>query len=70
MVLTTKNEVLYLRECDVVIDVGRMIEQIAADPEYARKTIGCYKFFLLGKQETVEIGTLKLWAGRKKVSFH
>ena len=50
MFLTTKNEGFYLRERDLVIEAGKMFDQIACNPECARRTTGCCEFLFLVEQ--------------------
>jgi hypothetical protein len=51
--LTTKNEVFYLRERDLVIEAGRISDQIACDPERIRKISQCGELLFPAEQKII-----------------
>ena len=53
MFLTAKNEGFYLRERDLVIEVGKMFDQIACNPKWVRKATDDYEFLFFAEQKTV-----------------
>jgi len=70
MFLTTENEGFCLRERDLVKEAGKISNHIACDPDGVGKATEYCEFLFLTEHKTFQIGILKLWSGRKKVSFH